>query len=71
LKTRLLVAARAASGDGQADVPTGTAYGDAFTRNLLVSPDTDGFVLINHSFWCRAPLAFDLGQLLLGEVADG
>ncbi len=54
-----------------AGVATGTAHGDACTRNLLVSPNTDGFVLIDFGFWCRAPLGFDLGQLVLGEVQMG
>jgi len=50
----------------------GTAHGDACVRNLLVPRDgQDGFVLIDFSFWCRAPLGFDLSQLLLGEVQLG
>jgi hypothetical protein len=52
--------------------PLGTAHGDASPRNLLVelgSPHT--FVLIDFGFWSRAPLGFDLSQLLLGEVQLG
>ena len=52
-------------------MPTGTAHGDTCPRNLLVSPQTDGFVLIDFGFWCRGPIGFDLGQLLLGEVQMG
>jgi hypothetical protein len=54
-------------------VPVGTCHGDACTRNLLVrrgAPD-DEFVLIDFGFWSRAPLGFDLSQLLIGEVQTG
>ena len=50
----------------------GTAHGDACPRNLLVPRDGSGdFVLIDFAFWCRAPLGFDLSQLLMGEVQLG
>ena len=52
--------------------PLGTAHGDACARNLLVPRDRSAdFVLIDFAFWCRAPLGFDLSQLLLGEVQLG
>ncbi len=52
--------------------PLGVAHGDACVRNLLVPRDgAHDFVLIDFSFWCRAPLGFDLTQLLLGEVQLG
>jgi hypothetical protein len=50
----------------------GTAHGDACPRNLLIERGSpDGFVLIDFGFWSRAPLGFDLSQLLLGEVQLG
>jgi hypothetical protein len=52
-------------------MPVGTLHGDACTRNLLVEPDRDGFVLIDFGFWGRGPFGFDLTQLLLGEVQMG
>lgn len=54
-------------------VPVGTVHGDACTRNLLVprGGGGDGFVLIDYGFWGQAPLGFDLGQLLVGEVQTG
>ena len=54
--------------------PLGTSHGDACPRNLLVrrgSVDDGSFVLIDFGFWGRAPLGFDLSQLLLGEVQTG
>jgi hypothetical protein len=47
-----------------------TAHGDACTRNLL-GTDGGGFVMIDFGFWGTAPVGFDLGQLLLGEVHAG
>ena len=52
-------------------MPVGTLHGDACTRNLLVEPSRDGFVLIDFGFWGRGPFGFDLTQLLLGEVQMG
>jgi hypothetical protein len=54
-------------------VPVGTCHGDACTRNLLVREGAgdDEFVLIDFGFWSRAPLGFDLSQLLIGEVQTG
>ena len=74
LRSRLLKAADTLPGfleelDG---APLGTAHGDACTRNLLVPPGSqDAFVLIDFGFWCEAPLAFDLTQLMLGEIQTG
>jgi len=52
--------------------PLGTAHGDACPRNLLVARDApDDFVLIDFGFWSRAPLGFDLSQLMLGELQLG
>ncbi|HET9945553.1 MAG TPA: phosphotransferase [Actinomycetes bacterium] len=54
--------------------PLGTSHGDACPRNLLVRrgcQDGGSFVLIDFGFWGRAPLGFDLSQLLLGEVQTG
>lgn len=53
-------------------VPLGSAHGDACPRNLLVPRSApEDFVLIDFAFWCRAPLGFDLTQLLMGEVQLG
>ena len=74
LRDRLLAAADALPGylDELDGAQLGTAHGDACPRNLLVRPeDPDGFVLIDFGFWCEAPLAFDLTQLLVGEVQTG
>ena len=50
----------------------GSAHGDACPRNLLVrTSDPEGFVLIDFGFWSEAPLAFDLTQLMLGEIQTG
>ncbi len=50
----------------------GTAHGDACPRNLLVTTgNKPSFVLIDFGFWCEAPLAFDLTQLLIGEIQTG
>jgi hypothetical protein len=55
-----------------ARAPLGSAHGDACPRNLLRVPGApDDFVLIDFSFFCEAPLGFDLSQLLLGEVQVG
>jgi hypothetical protein len=51
--------------------PLVTGHGDACPNNLLGTPDRDSLVLIDFGFWKPLPLAFDLGQLLLGEVQLG
>jgi hypothetical protein len=53
------------------DLPNTAAHGDACTRNLLVTDNDDGFTLIDFGFWGEAPIGFDLGQLLLGEIQLG
>ncbi|MFY9913974.1 MAG: phosphotransferase [Nocardioidaceae bacterium] len=57
--------------DELAAMPLGTAHGDACPNNLLVTAEDDGFVLIDYGFWGEAPLGFDLGQLLVGDVQVG
>jgi hypothetical protein len=52
-------------------VPAATAHGDACTRNLLITDTDDTFAMIDFGFWGTAPVGFDLGQLLLGEVQLG
>jgi Phosphotransferase enzyme family len=52
-------------------VPLATAHGDACTRNLLVTDTDDCFTMIDFGFWGTAPVGFDLGQLLLGEIQVG
>ncbi len=52
-------------------LPVGTAHGDACPNNLLVTADHEGFVLIDYGFWTEAPIGFDLGQLLVGDVQVG
>ncbi|MEO7421423.1 MAG: phosphotransferase [Ornithinibacter sp.] len=54
-----------------AHLPLGTIHGDACPNNLLVSADPDGFVLIDYGFFGVGPIAFDLGQLLVGDVQIG
>ena len=51
--------------------PQLSGHGDACPNNLLSTPDKDNFVVIDFGFWQPAPLAFDLGQLVLGEVQLG
>lgn len=74
LRTRLLAAADAVPAYvAELDAaPLGAAHGDACPRNVLVPRGRpDDFVLIDFAFWCRAPLGFDLTQLLLGEIQLG
>lgn len=73
LRGRLLAAADRAPEDVEElrRMPQGTGHGDACPNNLLVRPDTDGFTLIDFGFWQSLPLAFDLGQLLVGDVQIG
>jgi Phosphotransferase enzyme family len=70
LRARTLAAVRALPGllDELDNVPVATAHGDACTRNLLVTDHGDQFTMIDFGFWGTAPVGFDLGQLLLGEV---
>lgn len=73
LRDRLRAAVEGLPGilDEVEDLPVGLAHGDACTRNLLVRRDSDDLVLIDYGFWGEAPIGFDLGQLLLGEVQLG
>jgi hypothetical protein len=73
LRTRMLAAADALPAllDELDDMPITTAHGDACTRNLLVTDADDGFTLIDFGFWGQAPIGFDLGQVLLGEIQMG
>lgn len=73
LRNRLQgAAARAAEyADELAAAPLATAHGDACPNNLLADTRADGFVLIDFSFWTPAPVGFDLGQLLVGDVQIG
>ena len=53
-------------------LPRATSHGDACPGNLLVRPDDDqGFTLIDFGFFMEQPVAFDLGQLLVGDVQIG
>lgn len=52
-------------------LPTMTAHGDACTDNLLLTRLDNDIVLIDFGFWGTAPVGFDLGQLLLGEIQLG
>ena len=51
--------------------PTMTAHGDACTDNLLRTEQDPGLVLIDFGFWGTAPIGFDLGQLILGDIQLG
>lgn len=53
------------------DLPHLAGHGDASPNNLLVRPDRDGFTLIDFNFFGTAPVGFDLGQLLVGDVQIG
>ena len=52
-------------------VPLGTAHGDACTNNVLARRGSQDLVLIDYGFWGEAPVGFDLGQLLIGDVQLG
>jgi hypothetical protein len=52
-------------------LPAGIAHGDACNRNLMISASRPELVMIDFGFLRRAPLGFDLGQLILGEVQTG
>lgn len=53
-------------------LPALTMHGDACPNNLLVTDaDPEGFVLIDYGLWNSMPVGFDLGQLLVGDVAIG
>ena len=73
LRRRILRAAAAlpALVDELESLPTTTAHGDACTDNLLRTRRDNDIVLIDFGFWGTAPVGFDLGQLLLGDVQLG
>jgi phosphotransferase family enzyme len=73
LRRRILRAATAlpALVDELESLPATTAHGDACTDNLLRTRRDDDIVLIDFGFWGTAPVGFDLGQLLLGEIQLG
>lgn len=73
LRARLLdaVARAEAVVDELAAFPRLVAHGDACPNNLLVRPDAAGFTLIDFGFFGPSPPAFDLGQLLVGDVQIG
>lgn len=52
-------------------LPTFASHGDACTNNILVRPDTDDLVLIDFGYWAPQPPAFDLTQLLIGDIQIG
>ena len=73
LRTRL----RAAAADvmalaAEADaLPQLLSHGDACPNNLLAGEHDDELVMIDFGFWGRAPVGFDLSQLLVGDVQLG
>lgn len=52
-------------------LPVLAGHGDGCPNNLLVRPDRDGFTMIDFNFFGIAPIGFDLGQLLVGDVQIG
>jgi len=73
LRQRLLDAAQGltAAVDELEQAPVAAAHGDACSRNLLVPTSGPDFTLIDFGFFGLAPVGFDLGQLLIGEVQLG
>ncbi len=73
LRRRLQAAADRAGDlvDELADLPLATIHGDACPNNLLITDDTDDFVLIDYGFFGEGPIGFDLGQLLVGDIQIG
>lgn len=70
LRPRLHEVARRldALADEYAALPHLAAHGDACPNNLLRHVDDDGFTLIDYGFWRPQPVAYDLSQLLVGEI---
>ncbi len=58
----------AAEGDA---LPHLLSHGDACPNNLLAGEGDDDLVMIDFGFWGRAPVGFDLTQLLVGDVQIG
>ncbi|MEO7588651.1 MAG: phosphotransferase [Arachnia sp.] len=73
LRIRLQEAARRAGEivDELSRLPLGTGHCDASSNNLLVIDEDNGFILIDYGTWNEAPIGFDLGQLLVGDVQIG
>jgi len=73
LRARMLAAVDALPEllDELESLPTATAHGDACTRNLLIREPDGRLALIDFGFWGTAPIGFDLGQILLGEIQLG
>jgi hypothetical protein len=73
LRRRIVRAAAALPSlvDELESLPTMTAHGDACTDNLLLTEPDPDIVLIDFGFWGTAPIGFDLGQLLLGDIQLG
>jgi hypothetical protein len=58
-------------GEEFARMPHRTSHGDACPNNLLRHPSGPGFTLIDFGFWRPQPVAFDLSQLLVGDIQIG
>jgi hypothetical protein len=73
LKDRLrAAAARSPDLAAEADaLPTMLSHGDACPNNLLATTASDDFVMIDFGYLGDAPIAFDLSQLLIGDVQIG
>ncbi len=73
LRKRLQAAANRAGDlvDELAALPLASIHGDACPNNLLVTDESDGFVLIDYGFFGEGPVGFDLGQLLVGDIQIG
>ena len=70
---RRLRAAAARAGELAAEaeaLPSLLSHGDACPNNLLAG-EHGAFVMIDFGFWGRAPVGFDLTQLLVGDVQLG
>lgn len=62
----------AAYADEADALPALTMHGDACPNNLLVTDESpSGFTLIDYGLWSSMVVGFDLGQLLVGDVAIG
>ncbi len=54
-----------------AATPHLASHGDACPNNLLRRAGDPGFTLIDFAFWRPQPVAFDLSQLLVGDIQIG
>lgn len=73
LRGRLLAAAERVEAyvDELLALPVLSSHGDASPNNLLPGASPGCFVLIDYGFWLPAPVGFDLGQLVIGDVQIG